>query len=94
MGLDATFRSEPQPDPKGAPPSTQYRSQPWYDAYMAALFEADRGQIEERIRTAEQLILARERQLLAARVEPAEQDALNNGLHSLRALHMCLKSKS
>lgn len=91
MGLDATFRSESQPRAKGTPPRTFYQSQPWYDAYMAALFEADRRRIEERIRTAKQLILARERQLLAARAEPTEQDALNNALHALRALHMCLK---
>lgn len=61
---------------------------------MAALFEVDRGQIEERIRTAEQLILSRERELLAARAELPEQRALNNALHALRALRACLKSKS
>lgn len=61
---------------------------------MAALFEVDRGQIEERIRTAEQLILSRERELLAARPELPEQRVLNNALHALQALHACLKSKS
>ena len=91
MGLDSTFRSDPQPRAKGGPPRTHYQSQPWYDAYMAALFEADRRRIEERIRAAKQLILARERQLLAARGDATEQDALNNALHALRALHMCLK---
>lgn len=61
---------------------------------MAALFEVDRGQMEERIRTAEQLILLRERELLAARAELPEQRVLNNALHALHALHACLKSKS
>jgi hypothetical protein len=40
---------------------------------MAALFEADRGRMADRIRTAEQLILSRERELLAARAELPEQ---------------------
>jgi hypothetical protein len=61
---------------------------------MAALFEADRGRMADRIRTAEQLILSRERELLAARAELPEQRVLNNALHALRALHACLKSKS
>ena len=50
--------------------------------------------LEERIRTAEQLILLRERELLAARAELPEQRVLNNALHALHALHACLKSKS
>jgi len=91
MGLDA-FHSHSQP--KTESPGVLYRSQPWYEAYMAALFEADRGQMAERIRTAEQLILSRERELLAARAELPEQNALNNALHALRALQACLKSKS
>lgn len=92
MGLDATFHSESQPQ-QNASQSALWRSQPWYQAYMAALFESDRGQIEDRIRTAKQLILARERELLAARAELPEQRALNNALHALHALHACLFSK-
>ena len=92
MGLDAPFH--PPSQPQSASQSTLYRSQRWYEAYMAALFEVDRGQIEERIRTAEQLILSRERELLAARPELPEQRVLNNALHALQALHACLKSKS
>jgi hypothetical protein len=84
MGLDGAFHSQPQSHPKGTPPSELYRLQPWYDAYIAALFESDRGQMDERIRTAK-------RQLLAARAESAEQRALNNALHALHALRMCLK---
>jgi len=91
MGLDA-FHSHSQR--KTESPGVLYRLQPWYEAYMAALFEADRRQMAERIRTAEQLILSRERELLAARAELPEQNALNNALHALRALQACLKSKS
>lgn len=94
MGLDATFHSGSQPQLQSASQSTLYRSQPWYEAYMAALFEVDRGQMKERIRTAEQLILSRERELLAARADLPEQRVLNNALHALHALHACLKSKS
>ncbi|HET9307385.1 MAG TPA: hypothetical protein VFO46_15280 [Candidatus Sulfotelmatobacter sp.] len=94
MGLDATFHSESEPQRESAPQSALWRSQPWYDAYMAALFESDRAQIEDRIRTAKQLILARERELLAARAELPEQRALNNALHALHALHACLISRS
>ena len=91
MGLDGAFHSDLRPHPKSTPTSELYRLQPWYEAYLAALFESDRGQIDERIRAAKQLILSRERQLLNTRAEPAEQRALNNALHALRALRMCLK---
>lgn len=94
MGLDAPFHPRPQPQSQSESPSTVYRSQPWYAAYMAALFEANRGQMEERIRTAERLILARERELLGARAELPEQRVLNGALHALRALRSCLKPKS
>ena len=91
MGLDA-FHSHSQPKTELA--GSLYRSQPLYEAYMAALFEADRGRMAERIRAAEQLILSRERELLAARAELSEQHVLNNALHALRALQACLRSKS
>jgi len=67
-----------------------YQSQPWYEAYMAALFESDREQIRASIHRAELLIVHRERELLAGR-ELKEQRALDNALHALRALHGCLK---
>jgi hypothetical protein len=57
---------------------------------MAALFEADRSRIGERIRNAEQLIVARERELFSKPVEFAELRALNNALHALHALRACL----
>lgn len=68
-----------------------YKGQSWYEAYMAALFEADRSQIGESIRRAEFLILNRERELFRGPSDPIEERALNNALHALRALHGCLK---
>jgi hypothetical protein len=68
-----------------------YKIRPWYEAYMAALFESDRGQIGESIRRAELLILNRERELFTSAPDPNEQHALNNALHALKALHGCLK---
>lgn len=68
-----------------------YKSQPWYEAYMAALFESDRVQIRESIRRAELLILNRERERFTGVVEAKEQRALTAALHALRALHGCLK---
>ena len=78
----------------GQKPSLQYKSQPWYIAYMGALFESDHAEIGERIRYAEHLIVRRERELFNRLAEPAEQHALNNALHALRALSLCLKSSS
>jgi hypothetical protein len=69
----------------------RYKSRPWYEAYMAALFESDRGQIGESIRRAELLIVSRERELFTCTPDPKEQHALNNALHALRALYGCLK---
>ena len=68
-----------------------YKSQPWYEAYMAALFESDRGQIGERIRRAEVLIVNRARELFTCALDPKEQRALDNALHALRALQGCLR---
>jgi hypothetical protein len=68
-----------------------YKSQPWYEAYMAALFESDRGKIGESIRRAELMIVRRERELFTGPLDPKEQRALNNALHALRALQGCLK---
>jgi hypothetical protein len=57
---------------------------------MAALFEADRSRIGERIRSAERLIVSRERELFSEPVDLAERRALNNALHALHALRACL----
>jgi hypothetical protein len=76
------------PEP-GGPPALLHRSQPWYLAYMDALFESDRNRIGERIRRAEQLIVFRERELRSLTPRSPEQRALHNALHALRALRSC-----
>lgn len=92
MGLEGTFYSPVRP--KDQSHGLPYRAQPWYEAYLAALFEADPRQLEARIRSSEQLILSRERELVAAHADLSEQRALNNALHALHALHACMKSRS
>jgi hypothetical protein len=67
-----------------------HTSQAWHIAYMAALFEADRSQMNFRIKEAERLILRREREVLADRSMVTERSALNNALHALHALRSCL----
>lgn len=83
MGLTAKSSTEA--------PQSLYRAQAWYSAYMAALCEADRRKVEERIRQAEQLIVYRERELFKACSNPDERRALNNALHALRAFWGCLR---
>ncbi len=76
--------------PKSSPsPAVSYRLQPWYVAYMDALFETDRTRIGERIKRAERLIVFRERELFSSRAGLPEQRALANALHALRALRNC-----
>lgn len=70
---------------------TAYKSHPWYEAYMAALFESDREQVRESIRRAQLMIVHRERELFSHDFDAQEKRALNNALHALRALHGCLK---
>lgn len=93
MGLNAENELlRPEAHIKNGVVEAYYKSQPWYGAYMAALFESDRGQIGESIRRAEALILNRERELFTCALDPKEQHALNNALHALRALQGCFKS--
>ena len=58
---------------------------------MAALFEFDNTQIPERIKRAEQLIAARDRELFHQTTDRAEQRSLNAAMHALHALKRCLK---
>ena len=58
---------------------------------MAALFQADVGQIGECIRRAEVLIVNREIELFSRPCDRAEQHALKNALQALRALQGCLR---
>ena len=79
-GFQTTRRSDQAP----------HRQQAWYAAYMAALFEANRKQMRERISHAEQLIQVREQELLMHANDLTEQRALSNALHALHALASCL----
>jgi hypothetical protein len=72
-------------------PGPAHRSQSWYNAYMAALFESDRTGMAERIRSAEQLIVNRERELFTGSGNRAERDALAHALQALQALRSCLR---
>jgi len=88
MGLNTTTANvSNQTHP--APSDIAYRQQPWYAAYMNALFEADRKQMANRIHRARQLMFDRERELFVQPAESREQRALNNALHALQALSSC-----
>ena len=64
----------------------------WRELYIAALFEADRNLIPERIATAEQAIVARARELFSTGYDTIEEDqALDDALYALRALQNCLQ---
>lgn len=83
-------------DENSAPPQSKrvdfpHRHHDWYQAYMAALFEADRTVAAQRIDHAERLILQRERELFRDASDFAERRLLNNALHALKALHTCFK---
>ena len=63
----------------------------WRDLYTAALFETDQTRISARIATAEQAIVARERELFATGTDTIEEDqVLDDALYALRALQHCL----
>lgn len=72
-------------------PQVPYGSEPWYGAYMSALFESNSAMIRDRIRLAERLIASRERDLFHSRGDGAELRALNSALLALRALAGCNK---
>jgi len=91
MGLmGPAIQFQPTIQANGEAPAISHKSQPWYNEYMAALFETDRKLIGERIKRARHLILNRERELFGGQADPAEQRSLNNALHALEALRMCL----
>lgn len=69
-----------------------HRSRLWYQAYMTALFEADRDQLPEKIRYAESLIVAREREVFALEGTSLERTVLNKAFRALHALRLCLKA--
>jgi hypothetical protein len=83
MGLNSESRS--------IRPEALYRSEPWYRAYMSALFESNPSLMMTRIVLAERLITYREQELFNSRMAFPELRALNNALLALRALAVCRK---
>lgn len=77
MGLERSCAPRQEP---------RYRAEPWYRAYMAALFEADPGMIATRVRQAEQLIASRARELSNLRMALSELHALRTAQSALQAL--------
>lgn len=77
--------------PDSIRPQASYRSEPWYAAYMSALFESNAALMAQRIAVAERLIAARERELFQSRTGLPELRALNGALLALRALAICRK---
>lgn len=71
--------------------ATQFASSAWRELYKAALFETDRSKIPNRIEQAERAIIMRARQLFGSATDTIEEDqALDDALYALRALHHCL----
>ena len=70
-------------------PEKRYRAEPWYQAYMAALFEIDRRYAAEKIELAKRLIHGREIQVFNQQSSLGERDALNRAFHALQALETC-----
>ena len=62
----------------------------WRDLYLAALFETDKNRLPVRINHAERALVQRERELFAATTGGPEKTAVNNALHALHALRMCM----
>lgn len=88
MAVDITPIPSTGQDEVASAPSS-HRNQAWYIAYRDALFERDRSRVGERITRAERLIIYRERELYSLQNSFAEQRALDNALHALRALRSC-----
>lgn len=65
-----------------------HRTQPWYGAYMEALFEHDPARMPAAIRSAVNLITSRQREILVGRSTALERRALKEALHALDALQM------
>jgi len=65
--------------------------EPWYEAYMTALFEPERAKIAGKVSHAERLMVRRQRELLNQSSAMPERKALDKAFHALRALQLCLK---
>ena len=72
-------------------PDVAYRMEPWYEAYMAALFEPERPKLAENLKLAERLMVSRQREIFGQSTATPERKALDKAFHALRALQLCLK---
>ena len=72
-------------------PDTAYRMEPWYEAYMTALFETEKAKVAEEIKRAERLMISRQREIFGQSPATPERKALDKAFHALRALQLCLK---
>ena len=67
----------------------------WHVLYQAALFEADRSKVPERIAEAERAILARIKELFVVTNDHIEEDqVLDDALYALRALRNCVGTEA
>jgi hypothetical protein len=67
----------------------------WRELYTAALFEVDADRLPARIADAEKAIVARARELFSAGADTIEEDqALDDALYALRALHTCMELRA
>jgi hypothetical protein len=67
----------------------------WRELYTAALFETDTNRLPARIADAEKAIVARARELFSSGADTIEEDqALDDALYALRALHTCLELRA
>jgi hypothetical protein len=67
----------------------------WHEHYRAALFEADRSKVSDRINEAEKAILARVQELFAISTDHIEEDQiLDDALYTLRALRNCMVTQA
>ena len=62
---------------------------PWYDTYIAALFESEKDFLESRISEAEREFIAREHHLFTAPECAEERSAVIAALRALMALRAC-----
>jgi hypothetical protein len=67
----------------------------WHVLYQAALFEADRNMVPQRIEEAENAILSRIKELFVTTADHIEEDVVpDDALYALRALRSCVHSES
>jgi hypothetical protein len=83
VGLGAYLSTE-----TAAVPELVHRREPWYQAYMEALFEHDPDRMPGGIRAAEELISRRQREIFVGPSTSLERRALKEALHALAALRM------